>query len=593
MLFKPSRQYGYILDINDAKQGERRLMMQHAVTRVLAESASLEEAMPAILGILGDAQEWVAAAGWRLTRDGTCLRCVDAWAQSQPQWQRFAAQQRTALLPIEVEREGLLMTALRTRLPHWIADVTQAPGYGRAADAVAAGLRGAFVMPVVVRGEAVRLIEFYCPDVREPDAMLIDLAESLGNQIGQFIERCGAQSALEQAREHLDMAVRASGIGFWDAEIGSDAMHSSGQMEGLLGYAAGALPAGQRGFLALLHPQDSAALRAAHLAGVKSGQPYAIEVRLRHRNGEWRWFRLRAQAFYGAAGRAVRIAGSISDIEERKRLERAKDEFVATVSHELRTPLTSIRGGLGLLDGGVAGELSADAKELVRVSLSGAERLSRLVNDVLNLAKIESGAHTVAPAPLVFDDLVRDAVRANEAYGREFGVTLHAVCGCAGALVLAEEDRLIQVVTNLISNAAKFSPAGAAVTVTTSRTGAGLRLEVMDHGSGIPSSFRARLFQKFSQVDGGDARSRQGSGLGLSICRALVDQMGGTIDFAQTPGGGATFYVELPAAPAAPAGGPGDGAGAGGGPVVARLALLRPTPPPAWGGPKPATVSRS
>ena len=194
----------------------------------------------------------------------------------------------------------------------------------------------------------------------------------------------------------------------------------------------------------------------------------------------------------------------------------------------------------------MAGELGGDAKELVQVALSGSERLSRLVNDILNLAKIESGTAAAVPAALLLDDLIGQALAANRAYCEGFGVRLSSHSETGGALVLFDADRLMQVLTNLISNAAKFSPAGAEVTVLTSRAGPWLRTSVIDHGRGIPESFHARMFQKFAQVDGTDARQQQGSGLGLNICRALVTQAGGVIDFTDTPGGGTTFFVELP-----------------------------------------------
>ena len=540
------RQYGTMFDITDAKQGERRLMMQHVVTRVLAEAGTLNDAMPAILGVVGAAQEWVAAACWRVTQDGTQFRCVDTWQLDEVPLAAFSARQRDTRIATADERDGLLLTAWRTQRPHWIEDVMQAAGFGRRDAAAAAGLHGAFVMPVVAGGAVLRLIEFYSHDARTPDPLLIDLAQSLGNQIGQFILRRSAEAALAGARENLEMAVKASGIGFWDWQIGTDVTNYSEHIGPMLGYTTASMPPGQAQFAALVHPDDRAALRQAHAAGIKHGKPYSMELRLRLRNGEWCWFQGRAQVFFDAAGRAVRMAGSLADIEAHKRLDRAKDEFVGTVSHELRTPLTAIRGALGLLDGGVAGQLPAEAKELVQVALSGSERLSCLVNDVLNLAKIEAGATALAAAPLLLDDVIAAALRANQTYVREFGVALRSVTGTRGAQVKTDAGRLMQVLTNLISNAAKFSPAGSEVQVTTARAGKWLRLSVIDHGSGIPENFRTRLFEKFAQADGTDARARQGSGLGLSICRALVVQMGGRIDFAGTAGGGSTFIVELP-----------------------------------------------
>ncbi len=541
------RQYGTMLDISAAKQSERRLTMQHAVTRVLAEATSLGAAMPEILRVIAESQEWVAAACWRITQDGQRLRCVDVWAADDPLLKDFSALQRGRRVALGEDRAGLLLTAWRTQQPNWIEDIVQDAAYGRRDAAAAANLHGAFVLPVVAGGVVLRVLEFYSHDVRNPDPLLLELAQSLGNQTGQFIERRSAEAALRQAREHLDMAVKASGIGFWDFSIATGQTHYSVHVGEMLGYDAASMPAGQAGFTGIVHPDERAALRAAHAAGVAHGKPYAMELRLRLHSGGWRWFRWRAQAFYDADGRAVRVAGSLTDIEERKRIDRAKDEFVATVSHELRTPLTSIRGALGLLDGGVAGELPDDAKELVRVALSGSERLSRLVNDVLNLAKIEAGATALTASVVNLDAMIAAAVSANQTYCSGFGVILRAAGGgTRGAQLHADPDRLMQVLTNLISNAAKFSPAGSEVSVTSVTSGRRLRVNVIDHGSGIPASFHDRIFQKFAQVDGTDARARQGSGLGLSICHALVTQMGGVIDFVSTPGGGTTFFVEFP-----------------------------------------------
>ncbi len=540
------RQYGTMLDISGTKQGEQRLLLQHALTRVLADAASLSAAMPAILRTIALSQEWVAAACWRVSTDGQQWRCVDTWALDELRLQAFSARQRATTIALSEERAGLLLTAWRSRRPGWIEDVAGAPGFGRRDAAAAANLHGAFVLPVVAGATVLRLLEFYSHDARTPDALLLELAQSLGNQIGQFIERRSAEAALASAREHLDLAVTASGIGFWDFSIGSGQTHFSVHVSQMLGYDEGSMPADQAGFAAMVHLDERAALRAAHAAGIAHGKPYAMELRLRMANGNWRWFRGRAQAFYDDKGQAVRVAGSLTDIEERKRIDRAKDEFVATVSHELRTPLTAIRGALGLLDGGVAGQLPEDANELVRVALSGSERLSRLVNDVLNLAKIEAGATAFTAAAVNLDTLVAEAVSANQIYCSGVGVTLRQGGGTRGAQLHADLDRLMQVLTNLLSNAAKFSPAGSEVNVTTERRGQRVRVSVIDHGCGIPVSFHDRIFQKFAQVDGSDARAQQGSGLGLSICHALVTQMGGVIDFAGTPGGGTTFFVEFP-----------------------------------------------
>ena len=258
---------------------------------------------------------------------------------------------------------------------------------------------------------------------------------------------------------------------------------------------------------------------------------------------------------------------------ERQRAEAAsqvKSQFLATVSHELRTPLTSIRGSLGLVVGGAAGELPARASGLVGIAHKNAERLVLLVNDILDIEKIESGRMEFRNEPVDLVELVQAAVEANQGYADAHGVRLRAAVGPAEAPVAGDRDRLMQVMANLVSNAAKFSPRGAEVTVALDAAADGRRwrLTVADRGPGIPEAFRGRVFERFAQADSSDTRSKGGTGLGLSITRAIVQHMGGDIGFVTAPGEGTTFHVELPvlarppaaaaAAPVAtvPAGGP-------------------------------------
>ncbi len=537
---------GSVDEPSQAVRSRQLLLMQHAVTKVLADAPSLSQAIPAILHLMGESQAWVAAGCWRLTADGRQLRNVDVWSLDEAALHTFSALQRDHQVTYDTTRNGMLVRAWREQKPAWILDVTQEAGYRRREAALAAGLRGAFVLPVVANGEVLRLMEFYSRDARQPDPMLIDLAQSLGNQIGQFILRRNAEAALHQAHDRVEMAVRASGIGFWDTDIKSGNSHVSEQFAHLLGYSLADFPRGRRSVIAMIHPQDRAQFFSTYASGIESGNTFTMDFRLRLRDGGYHWFAGRAKVTYDSSRQPTRVAGSLADIEKRKQLDLAKDEFVATISHELKTPLTAIRGSLGLLDGGVAGELSADAKALVGVALSGAERLTRLVNDILSLTKIESAdAARLLPA-VDLDALVARAVKANRPCCDEFGVDLQADLNAAGTLVQVNADQLMQVLTNLISNAAKFSARGAEVRAITTRSAHTARISIVDSGRGIPVDFRNRIFQKFEQADSSDSRLQQGSGLGLAISRALVTRMGGVIDYTDRGGGGTVFFVDLP-----------------------------------------------
>jgi signal transduction histidine kinase len=235
------------------------------------------------------------------------------------------------------------------------------------------------------------------------------------------------------------------------------------------------------------------------------------------------------------------------DITEVKRMGWLKDEFISAVSHELRTPLTSIRGSLDLIASGVMGEVSSEAMALAKIAQANCERLTRLINDVLDIEKIESGTVELQLTPLALEPLVAQSVEAIHPYGRELGVDFVIESSVAGARVRGCADRLIQVMENLLSNAAKFSPRGATVRVTLTRHGERLRVCVADQGLGIAPEFHSRIFEKFAQIPSraGTVR-KEGTGLGLNIARATVEHHGGTIGFSSKPGAGSCFYFELP-----------------------------------------------
>lgn len=240
------------------------------------------------------------------------------------------------------------------------------------------------------------------------------------------------------------------------------------------------------------------------------------------------------------------FSGVVRDITERKRVERMKDEFISTVSHELRTPLTAIRGSLGLLTGGAMGELPGEVVSLLALAQGNTERLLQLINDILDINRIDSGQmqfhfETVAARPFLERALGRYA-----AHGAQQAVRF-AISECVeDGLVFADRERLLQVMGKLMSNAAKFSPEGGTVDIAAARRGDAIRVSVTDHGMGIPGAFRDKVFDRFTQADSSDNRKAGGTGLGLSISKAIVEKHGGRIGFFTGEGAGTTFYFDLP-----------------------------------------------
>ena len=230
-----------------------------------------------------------------------------------------------------------------------------------------------------------------------------------------------------------------------------------------------------------------------------------------------------------------------------------KTEFVSTVSHELRTPLTSISGALGLVLGGVLGAVPQQMKAVLDIAHRNALRLSHLINDLLDIEKIVAGKMRLENQMQPLMPLIEQSLESIKAYGEKYQVSFVLLAGEVQAQaqrepiqVCVDGNRLQQVLVNLLSNAAKFSPSGAQVQLEVTQFELRVRVSVIDHGAGIPPEFRGRIFQKFSQADVSNTRAKGGTGLGLAISRELIEAMGGTIDYDSVPGQGSRFYFELP-----------------------------------------------
>jgi PAS domain S-box-containing protein len=244
----------------------------------------------------------------------------------------------------------------------------------------------------------------------------------------------------------------------------------------------------------------------------------------------------------------VRYTMVIRDLTEQRHIDRMKDEFLATVSHELRTPLTSVLGALGLLASGAAGALPKAAVPLTEVAKRNGERLSRLIDDILDITKLEGNQMVLQLRLTCLDSLLQEAMTANMGYAQRSGVKLGIELKPGSPQVRVDADRFLQVMANLLSNAIKHSTAGDTVSVSVEWTPTQVRVKVRDHGPGIDPQFRSRMFEKFSQADTSDRRAQGGTGLGLYITRMLVERMGGRIDVDSVPDQGATFFVEFPVA---------------------------------------------
>lgn len=313
---------------------------------------------------------------------------------------------------------------------------------------------------------------------------------------------------------------------------------------------------------ALLHDAEEVVARARGLSqelgyDVTPGfETFIAKARLgKADENEWTYIRkdgsrfpvlLSVTALHNNGGEIDGFLGVAYDVSERKRLERMQREFVSIVSHELRTPLTAIRGALGLVAADAVGVLPPRAKDMMVIALNNCDRLVRLINDILDIEKMESGKMDFEMRPVDISKLIRETVDATKSYAHKYDVSIVASRSLPPLEVTGDKDRLIQVLTNLISNACKFSSAKGTVRVSLNVLDECVQIEVEDKGRGIPESFQKQMFEKFCQADSSDTREKGGTGLGLNISRAIVEKHGGKIGFESHEGQGTRFWIVLP-----------------------------------------------
>jgi len=374
---------------------------------------------------------------------------------------------------------------------------------------------------------------------------------------------------LREGRLRFELAVRGSSDGLWDWDLESRSVYYSPRFLELLGFEERELINPTRFFFEQLHKDDSRPVKIALRRHLLDRIPFDVECRLRMRSGEYRWFRARGLAVWNSEGRAVRMAGSISDITLRKRAEqelqnlveqlkdahrkaetavRAKSEFLAHMSHEIRTPMHGVLGMTGLL---LDTELNAEQREYAETVRHSAESLLAVLNDILDISKIEAGKLQLEKLPFDVESMVSDVVNLLTPRAREKKLEMVIqVSPDVPQTVIADPARLRQILLNMIGNAVKFTESGFVSThLSLASWDEGkheLCISVRDTGIGIPKDKQGTLFQQFIQADASTTRRYGGTGLGLAICRRLLDVMGGSVHLESDVGKGSTFTVIVP-----------------------------------------------
>jgi len=531
-----------VRDVTHQKQREHRLALQLVVSQIVGETPSPEVASMRILEALCVSQGWDLAIKWDVNAKQNRLEFSTAWGASGRRAEAMIQESMGLTLASGAELPG---RAWKDARPVWISDLRVVPMNPRIQSALGREMVSGWAVPVREGNHVLAVLEFYCHFrlLEDSDAMaaIETAAASLGQMLARSQERVRAEELYRQQQILLDSV--ADGICGVDRHgMVSFANPAAAR---LLGAQASSLTG--KSVHELLHDAASAKLKCEEDCQLLRASSRQVAV-----SGEDNIFRPDGSFF--AAEYALtpildqgHFSGSVlsfRDISQRNALDRLKDEFISTVSHELRTPLTSIRGALGLLSSGLLGEVNEKAANLLRIALTNSDRLVRLINDILDLERIQSGREPLSFRPVELSDIIKQAIGDMQPVADSAGVQL--LHDTSKATIDGDSDRLLQVLTNLLSNAVKFSPPNSTVSIMLRPSSSGITLSVIDHGRGIPADKLEAVFGRFQQVDASDSRQKGGSGLGLAICRTIVLQHSGRIWAERNPIRGTTFRVFLP-----------------------------------------------
>jgi len=521
----------------------------YATARALAESDTLEQAAPPMLKAICDALDWQVGAIWEVDRGRNVVRCVAMWHAPATPLEAFAAESKQTPFGPGVGLPGRVWSSGQ---PHWIPDVTLDTNFPRARAAGRAGLHASFGLPILQGAQVIGVMEFFNRDIVEPTPALLATMTTICSQIARYVQR-------KWASEELDRFFRLSLDLFCVATFDGYFVRLNPAWETVLGFSEAELRASP--FMDFVHPEDRAATLSAISALMTGGQVVGFENRFRAKDGLDRWLQWTASPF-AAQGLMYATARDVTDRKSaesrlnllvaeldvaRRKAEQAtaaKGEFLANMSHEIRTPMNAI---IGMTDLALQTRLTAQQRDYVQTTRDSAESLLTIINDILDVSKIEARKLTLERAPFHFRDTVEDGVRllAPRAAAKRIELACRIAPDVPDALV-GDAGRLRQIILNLVGNAIKFTEEGEVVVdVTLDRrtdTDVTLRFMVRDTGIGIAPDKQWRIFGPFEQADTSTTRRYGGTGLGLTISTQLVELMDGRVWLDSEPGQGSRFY---------------------------------------------------
>lgn len=533
--------------LNSRQRDELAQTIVLAVTKFLSSNPPAAEALTEALSIMCRQLSLSTGAFWEFDETKEELRCLTFYS-SEP-CPNFEPITRAARFQ---KGEGLPGRVWEKNTPLWIPDVVHDKNFPRAKQAQSDGFHAAFGFPVTLGDKVIGVFEFFSKKIAEPDRDLLGAFSIVGSELGQFFERRRIERELLASESRFrEFANVVDEVFFVSSPTLTEHYYVSPAYEKVWGspvsevYANPSLWAEQ-----ILPDHKQRVIDYVQRLGNPEMPESEIEYPILRKDGRIAWLSARVFRIQLDDG-TWHSCGTVRDITEKKEFEQRMSDFYTMMSHELRTPLTSIKGSLLLLERGKAGELSDEAKQLVQLGRRESERVIRLINDMLDMKKLEAGKLVLYRQNLDPSDVVAQTIEAMEAFAREHKITLKCNIAAGAPKIYADKDLLVQVITNLVANAIRFSPENSEVLVgveSLDNDANMVRFTVRDTGPGISQANQEKLFQPFQQVPQRDGASKEGSGLGLAICKGIVDEHEGRIGVVSAEGMGATFWFNIPIA---------------------------------------------
>jgi PAS domain S-box-containing protein len=548
-------------DISTRKRLEGQRDGLVAVRQVILTASTWEQAAPQLLSGLCASLDWDVAQYWAVDHELKALRLHYGWHRDSGGLEVFFKQSRRLSIAIG---EGLLGRVWQSGVVAAHEDLLQATDHERAAAAQEAGLRCAVVFPVTNAGAVTGVVELLAPEVRRIENDLVTMLSTVGVEIGQFIQRADTAQALRRSEADHRAIYERSPIGIARISGEGELLEGNPALLQMLEHSFEAMRS--QAWPDLLRAYDQAAGRARIpplLARITDGR--SVQLRAATAGGRWLWLQMTATSIPDPSGVPEHVLVMVEDVTtvrdsqdklsdalesqrganaNLEKLDRTKTEFLSIVSHEFRTALTGIQGFSELIrDGGLEPD---EVRAYGGYIFNDADRVNRLIGDMLDLDRMESGKMSIRTADVDINEVLSEAIA--RAGSSSATVEFKADLDPRLPIVLGDRDRLIQVVSNLVNNAVKYSPDGGMVTMATRSEGGFALVSVSDTGVGIPPDEIGHVFERFRRVRSGAAQSIPGTGLGLTIVKQIVEMHGGKIWVESAVGHGSAFHFTLPLA---------------------------------------------